>query len=205
MSIDARAFRDTVGQFVTGVTVIATDMDGTIRAMTANAFTSLSLDPPLVLVCVGKTAHLSAFIRSASGFSVNILAQTQRDLSTYFAGRWKQAEPPAFSFAGWEGGPLLGGCAAALGCAVDTIHEGGETSKSGNQNKLSVTTVSCPCSGLTVATMPNCARTIVSEGRKIIRSLFGMPASKTPIMPSCVIGGNIMLRFFWGIGREKPN
>jgi flavin reductase (DIM6/NTAB) family NADH-FMN oxidoreductase RutF len=126
MSIDARAFRDTVGQFVTGVTVIATDIDGTIRAMTANAFTSLSLDPPLVLVCVGKTAHLSAFIRSASGFSVNILAQTQRDLSTYFAGRGKPAEPPAFSFAGWEGGPLLAGCTAALGCAVDTIHEGGD-------------------------------------------------------------------------------
>jgi len=126
MSIDARAFRDTVGQFVTGVTVIATEIDGSIRAMTANAFTSLSLDPPLVLFCVGKTAHLSAFIRSASGFSVNILAQAQRDLSTYFAGGWKQPAPPAFSFAGWEGGPLLDGCTAALGCAVDTIHEGGD-------------------------------------------------------------------------------
>ena len=126
MSIDARAFRDTVGQFVTGVTIIATEADGAIRAMTANAFASLSLDPPLVLFCVGKTAHLSAFIRSASGFSVNILAQTQRDLSTYFAGGWKQPAPPEFSFAGWEGGPLLNGCAAALGCAVDTIHEGGD-------------------------------------------------------------------------------
>jgi 3-hydroxy-9,10-secoandrosta-1,3,5(10)-triene-9,17-dione monooxygenase reductase component len=126
MSIDARAFRDTVGQFVTGVTVIAAEIDGSIRAMTANAFTSLSLDPPLVLFCVGKTAHLSASIRSAAGFSVNILAQTQRDLSTYFAGGWKQPDPPAFSFAGWEGGPLLDGCVAALGCAVDVIYEGGD-------------------------------------------------------------------------------
>jgi flavin reductase (DIM6/NTAB) family NADH-FMN oxidoreductase RutF len=126
MSIDARAFRDTVGQFVTGVTVIATEADGAVRAMTANAFTSLSLDPPLVLFCVGKTAHLSAFIRSAAGFSVNILAQTQRDLSTYFAGKWKQSDPPAFSFGSWEGGPLLDGCAAALGCMVDTIHAGGD-------------------------------------------------------------------------------
>jgi 3-hydroxy-9,10-secoandrosta-1,3,5(10)-triene-9,17-dione monooxygenase reductase component len=126
MSIDARAFRDTVGQFVTGVTVIATEADGSVRAMTANAFTSLSLDPPLVLFCVGKTAHLSALIRSASGFSVNILAQTQRDLSTYFAGGWRQPVPPAFSFTSWQGGPLLNGCTAALGCAVDTIHEGGD-------------------------------------------------------------------------------
>ena len=56
MSIDARAFRHTVGRFVTGVTVIAAEVEGSIRAMTANAFTSLSLDPPLVLVCVAKTA-----------------------------------------------------------------------------------------------------------------------------------------------------
>jgi flavin reductase (DIM6/NTAB) family NADH-FMN oxidoreductase RutF len=126
MSIDARAFRDTVGQFVTGVTVIAAEIDGSIRGMTANAFTSLSLDPPLVLFCVGKTAHLSESIRSAAGFSVNILAQTQRDLSTYFAGRWTQPDPPAFSFAAWEGGPLLDGCVAALGCAVDVIYEGGD-------------------------------------------------------------------------------
>jgi 3-hydroxy-9,10-secoandrosta-1,3,5(10)-triene-9,17-dione monooxygenase reductase component len=126
MSIDARAFRDTVGQFVTGVTVIATEADGSIRAMTANSFASLSLDPPLVLFCLGKTAHLSTFIRSAAGFSVNILARTQRDLSTYFAGGWKHSSPPEFSFLSWEGGPLLDGCTAALGCAVDAIHEGGD-------------------------------------------------------------------------------
>jgi flavin reductase (DIM6/NTAB) family NADH-FMN oxidoreductase RutF len=126
MSIDARAFRDTVGQFVTGVTVIATEADGSIRAMTANAFASLSLHPPLVLFCVDKTAHLSTLIRSAAGFSVNILAQTQQDLSTYFAGGWKQSSPPTFSFVSWEGGPRLDGCTAALGCALDTIYEGGD-------------------------------------------------------------------------------
>ena len=126
MSIDVRAFRHTVGQFVTGVTVIATEKDGCLKAMTANSFTSLSLEPPLVLFCVGKTANLGELVRSAVGFSVNILGQDQRDLSTYFAGGWKQAAPPAFSFARWEGGPLLGGCAAALGCRVETIHEGGD-------------------------------------------------------------------------------
>ena len=103
MSIDARAFRQTVGQFATGVTVIATEVDGSIRAMTANSFTSLSLDPPLVLFCVGKTAHLSAHIRDATGFSVNILARSQQDLSTYFAGGWKQPSPPPFDFIAWDG------------------------------------------------------------------------------------------------------
>ena len=126
MSIDVRAFRHTVGQFATGVTVIAAETDGCLRAMTANSFTSLSLDPPLVLFCVGKATNLGELIRSTAGFSVNILGQDQQDLSTYFAGGWKPPAPPPFSFASWEGGPLLDGCAAAIGCAVDAIHEGGD-------------------------------------------------------------------------------
>jgi flavin reductase len=126
MSFDSRTFRHTVGQFVTGVTVIAADVQGSIRAMTANSFTSLSLDPPLVLFCVGKTTKMGELIHQASGFSVNILQQDQQHLSTYFAGGWKEPEPPPFTFAAWEGGPLLEGSAAALGCAVDAIHEGGD-------------------------------------------------------------------------------
>ena len=126
MSIDIRAFRHTVGQFATGVTVIATEVEGSIRAMTANAFTSLSLDPPLLICCIGKTTKIAEHLRTASGFSVNILRQDQQDLSTYFAGAWKQPSPPAFAFTTWEGGPRLEGCAAALGCTVDAILEGGD-------------------------------------------------------------------------------
>ena len=79
-------FRQAVGQFVTGVTVVAMDVDGEIRAMTANSFTSLSLDPPLVLFCLAKKAHLASVIHMATGFSVNFLTQDQQDLSSYFAG-----------------------------------------------------------------------------------------------------------------------
>lgn len=126
MSIDARAFRNTVGQFVTGVTVIAADVDGAVRAMTANSFTSVSLDPPLVLFCVARKAHLGQVIESASGFSVNVLQQDQQDLSTYFAGGWKAESPPPFTFEPWDGGPLLAGSIAALGCRMEAIHEGGD-------------------------------------------------------------------------------
>jgi 3-hydroxy-9,10-secoandrosta-1,3,5(10)-triene-9,17-dione monooxygenase reductase component len=126
MAIDARAFRQTVGQFVTGVTVIAADIDGAVRAMTANSFTSVSLDPPLVLFCVGKTSHLGKLIHAASGFSVNILQDDQQPLSRYFAGGWKQDEPPPFVFTPWEGGPLLDGSLAALGCGIEAIYEGGD-------------------------------------------------------------------------------
>ena len=126
MSIDPEEFRRTVGQFVTGVTVIAADIEGSTRGMTANAFTSLSLDPPLVLFCLAKKAHLATVIHMATGFSVNFLTAGQQDLSSYFAGMWKEPTPPAFAFEAWEGGPKLGGVGAAMGCAMETIHEGGD-------------------------------------------------------------------------------
>ena len=127
MSIDSRTFRQTVGRFVTGVTVIAIDVDGEIRAMTANSFTSLSLDPPLVLFCLGKETKAGHHIRSAPGFSISILREDQRDLSSYFAGAWAtDTAPPPFSFTEWEGGPRLDGCMAALGCRTHAIHEGGD-------------------------------------------------------------------------------
>jgi len=128
MTIDPREFRNTVGHFVTGVTVIAAEIDGSVRAMTANAFTSLSLEPPLVLFCVAKKAHLGHDIQRATGFSVNVLRQEQQNLSTYFAGGWKEPEPPDFTFEPWHGGPMLAGSGAALGCALETIHDGGDHS-----------------------------------------------------------------------------
>jgi len=125
-SIDARTLRQTVGRFVTGVTVVAIEADGEVRAMTANSFTSLSLDPPLVLFCLGKDTKAGHHIRSVSGFAVNILSREQQDLSAYFAGVWKGDEPPPFTFTEWEGGPRLEGCLAALGCQIHAIHEGGD-------------------------------------------------------------------------------
>jgi flavin reductase (DIM6/NTAB) family NADH-FMN oxidoreductase RutF len=126
MSVDPRTFRHTIGLFATGVTLVATEVNGEIKAMTANAFTSLSLDPPLVLCCVAKTAKMAEFLRTTPGFTVNILRQDQQDLSTYFAGAWKQPEPPRFSFTAWDGGPRLTSCVGAIGCALEQFLEGGD-------------------------------------------------------------------------------
>ena len=126
MAIDSKAFRHAVGHFVTGVTVIAVEVDGQLRAITANSFTSLSLDPPLVLFCLGKGTRAGLTIESASGFSVNILQRHQQNLSRYFAGTWRDETPPPFTFVEWEGAPRLEGCAAALGCDVHAVHEGGD-------------------------------------------------------------------------------
>ncbi len=125
-NIDRQAFRRTAGQFATGVTVVVTELNGEIRAMTANAFTSLSLDPPLVLFCVGKTTRTGQLVHSVKGFSVNILRHDQEALSTYFAGAWRERAAPPFHFLHWEGAARLEGCAAALGCAVHQIYEGGD-------------------------------------------------------------------------------
>jgi flavin reductase (DIM6/NTAB) family NADH-FMN oxidoreductase RutF len=126
MSIDHRTLRHTVGRFVTGVTVVSLEVEGEFRAMTANSFTSLSLDPPLVLFCLGKETKAGQQIHAAHGFAVSILSQEQRDLSSYFAGAWREPTPPPFSFTEWEGGPRLDGCVAALGCRIHAIHEGGD-------------------------------------------------------------------------------
>src|SRR6185369_4730721 len=82
--IDTREFRQTVGQFATGVTVIAAELEGTVHAFTANSFTSLSLEPPLVLFCVGKSTKTARLLHVGARFCVNVLHEEQRDISTYF-------------------------------------------------------------------------------------------------------------------------
>ena len=125
-SIDPKTFRQTVGQFPTGVTVIATAVDSRVHAMTVGSFTSVSLDPVLVLFCVDKRAKMAELIGHATGFSVNILRDEQEVLSTYFAGGWKQAKAPPFRFVPWDGGPRLEGSVAALGCSLDRTVDGGD-------------------------------------------------------------------------------
>jgi flavin reductase (DIM6/NTAB) family NADH-FMN oxidoreductase RutF len=86
--IEPIALRRAFGTFVTGVTVITTlDVDGTPRGMTANSFTSVSLDPPLLLVCVAKSASSYAVFKAASCFAVNILHEGQVDVSATFASK----------------------------------------------------------------------------------------------------------------------
>ena len=126
MAVDTLSFRQTAAQFATGVTIIALEVDGQVRAMTANSFTSLSLDPPLVLFCLGKQTRSGRLIHSASRFCVNILGDHQRDLSAYFAGAWKAPNPPRYTFIELGGRLASTAPIAALGCAVQGIHEGGD-------------------------------------------------------------------------------
>lgn len=125
--VDSRAYRRTMGLFATGVTVLATETEsGEIIAMTANAITSVSLDPLLLLVCVAKDANVAPHLLSANRFSLSFLAQDQAALSDYFAGISHQAEPPAFTFERMAEVVRLRGCIAAIGCTRFDVLEGGD-------------------------------------------------------------------------------
>jgi flavin reductase (DIM6/NTAB) family NADH-FMN oxidoreductase RutF len=115
-----------MGLFATGITVITAQVAGEVHGMTANAVMSVSLDPLLVCVSVGRRARMDDFLQRAGAFVLNILAEDQQALSQYFAGAWKYATPPEHRFEPWVGGPRLVGCLAAAGCRVETAVDGGD-------------------------------------------------------------------------------
>ncbi len=126
MPLDPRAYRDTIGLYTTGVAVIAAHAGGEVHAMTANAVSSLSLEPLRLLFCPGKQARFAQLLAPGLAFSVNVLRADQQALSTYFAGGWKEAEPPPFRFVPLGAAPCLEGSLAAIGCVAEQLIDGGD-------------------------------------------------------------------------------
>jgi len=123
--IDSTAFRAVAGHFASGVTVISTASGEALLGTTASAVTSLSLDPPMMLVCLNRSSTTNHAVRQAGAFAVNILAEGQDDLALRF-GR-KQADkfvgiPHRFGYAGV---PLIAGALATIECATVETVEGG--------------------------------------------------------------------------------
>ncbi len=124
--VDELAFRRTLGHLATGVTVITTHGDQGVHGMTANAVTSVSLDPPLILVCVDRRARMLRYIQERSAFGVNLLRETQEPLSRFFARSWKASAPPEYRFEEWAGIPYLVGSLGGISCRVYQVLEGGD-------------------------------------------------------------------------------
>lgn len=131
--VDGAAFRRALGMFATGVTVVTSVHDGTLHGMTANAFASVSLDPPLVLVCVGKSAGMHELLPASRRFAVTMLAADQQDMSAFFASPRRPGGGGQFADVRWRpapmsGCPVLEGGIAFVDCRVAEAHEGGDHS-----------------------------------------------------------------------------
>lgn len=125
--IDPRQFRNVLGQFCTGITVITTfDGDGAPIGFACQSFAALSLEPPLVLFCPTKASRSWAAIEKSGRFCVNVLAEQQRELCARFGSR----EPDKFAGAAWHTSdqelPVLDEALAAIQCTVDSVVDGGD-------------------------------------------------------------------------------
>jgi flavin reductase len=123
-------FRNALGAFATGVTVITTQGVEHPFGMTANAFSSVSLDPPLVLVCVISATTGADSIERNGVFAVNILGDDHEPISRYFSSKDRPRGPDAFrEIPHWfavTGSPILEGAAGFLDCRVHATHEAGD-------------------------------------------------------------------------------
>jgi len=126
-------YRKTIGLFATGVTVLLAEKEGELRGMTANAVTSLSLDPTLLIVCPSKKSRFAQLLEEGVPFTVNILGDHQEDVSNHFARTHddglKGAEGEPYALTRWadEGlAPRLNDCIGAMACRVHRMHDGGD-------------------------------------------------------------------------------
>lgn len=124
--LDPKRFRQVLGHFCTGVTVVTSVHEAEPVGFACQSFSSLSLDPPLVLFCPSRSSGAWAKIRAAGHFCVNVLAEEQRAVSTVFG------TPGADRFAdlAWtrspNGAPVLDGVLAWVDCEIETVHEAGD-------------------------------------------------------------------------------
>lgn len=131
MNLNPADFRKAMGAFATGVTIITVDLNGEVHGMTANAFTSVSLDPMLVLVCVDHSTRTHAHLHSKKRFGINVLGEEHRAISEYYA-RPERTHERAEAEAGarfdrtGHGTPILHGSLAYLECRLHSSEEAGD-------------------------------------------------------------------------------
>lgn len=116
--VDAAQFRRVMGRFASGLTVITAEAGGEIRGMTASAFMSGSLDPPLIVISVARKARMHDHLLTAGRFGVNILCADHQDLATHFAGR--PVEGASAAFAARDGIPVLEACETVITATVES-------------------------------------------------------------------------------------
>lgn len=129
MPLDPQRFRQTMGSFPTGVAIVAAhDARGVLRGMTASSVASLSLEPPMLLVCVGHDADLHDALVAAPLFAISVLAEGQEDLAVRFATRGRQHFGDLAIGATPGGLPRINGAIAHVECRRDAVFAAGDHS-----------------------------------------------------------------------------
>jgi len=128
MSVSSEEFRAALGCWASGVTIVTSAAGDRIHGMTVSAFTSVSLDPPLVLVCADKSSNTLAVIEEGRVFAVHVLGSGQDALSNRFASKKEEHRRfEGLSYrAGKTGAPVLDDAIAVLECRVDAAHDAGD-------------------------------------------------------------------------------
>jgi flavin reductase (DIM6/NTAB) family NADH-FMN oxidoreductase RutF len=129
-TVSQAEFRRALGTFATGVTVITVDQDGEVHGMTANAFTSVSLEPLLVLVCVDHRARTHAHLHAKKRFGINVLAEDQKAISEYYARSTETHQHAEGAGAHFDrtahGTPVLHAALAYLECRLHSAQPAGD-------------------------------------------------------------------------------
>jgi flavin reductase (DIM6/NTAB) family NADH-FMN oxidoreductase RutF len=128
--LDDRAFRGALGRYASGVTVVTTVADGEDHVITVSAFTSVSLDPPLVLVCIDKTARFHEAVLQSGRWAVSVISEVGQDAATWFALRGRpldgQLEKVPYRRGEFTGAGLLDDANAWLECRTWRTYDGGD-------------------------------------------------------------------------------
>lgn len=127
IEVDPKEYRRVMGQFPTGVTVVAAESEGRPVGLAIGSFFSISIDPPLVGFCVGNSSYSWPLIEAAGSFGISVLAEDQHETSNQFAGKAED------KFAGihWDpsavtGSPMIRGAVAHIDCTLEAVHPGGD-------------------------------------------------------------------------------
>ncbi len=126
LTIDSTTFRQALGRFASGVTVVTMKNDGLLSGLTVSAFCSLSLTPPRVLVCIDKSSTNINPLRKSKAFAVNVLSQSQADISTHFAKQITDKFTGISYRIGPFGLPLLNDSLCNLECKLIQEIDGGD-------------------------------------------------------------------------------
>ena len=124
--ISSDQFRQVMGNFATGITIVTTrDNNGEPRGLTVNSFTSVSLDPVLVLVCFDKNLSSLQAFKDSNRFGISMLGEDQEDVSRLFAKRESERLPSLY-FEGKLGMPLIKNAIAVMECETTAVYPGGD-------------------------------------------------------------------------------